>query len=495
MADIPGRDNTWGSHLYKLSAYAALVCIALFICLVALHFEYTPDDVYIYLQYAKKLAQGKGFSFNGNTPSYGTTGPLWALFIAGGVKIGFTPYAVAKSSDFIFAFLSIAAIQVLATEVLKNKTHAFLATALFSLDGWFIRWSSSGMESSFAVLLSIVAVWLILRNYLIVSAFAFGCLTLTRPEGGILFAIMYLKFLLESSGGKRSIVDRLVPLLCYGIVVLSWLTFSYFHFGQIIPNTYFGKSTGLPNVREIFPSVSTVAKLLAATQFPLIAAFVASFFSRNSRSGWQGKHFLWIWVLLLPIFYVVDSVEVVSRYLLIILPFLVIGGVNGIQILCRSLHLSPKRIFFLTFTMVIVTFAQNEVLYWAVVKPHVDSFVIGMNNCLKPMGRWLRDNTEENALVFVPDVGVIGYYSDRIICDIGLITPEVGKAFHGLDYDHAMLQKKYDSLIHPDYVIDRSPVPMRLASSSLLPIMTSQFPGLGITMSDTTYYTLYKVIR
>ncbi len=495
MTDIPGKDNVWELHLYKFSVYAALVCVALFLCLVALHFAYTPDDAYIYFQYAKKIAQGKGFSFNDGTPSYGTTGPLWALFVAGGVKLGFTPYAVAKSSDFMFAFLSIAAMQLLASEILRSKTHAFLATALFSLDAWLIRWSSSGMETSFAVLLSIVAVWLILRNYWIISAIAFGCLTLTRPEGGILFVIMYLRFLFETSGRRRSIVDRLVPLLCYGAIVLCWLTFSYFHFGKIIPNTYYGKSSGLPSVSEIFPSISTIVKLLAATQSLLIVACVTSFFFDERRSGWEGKHFLWIWIVILPMFYLLNGVEVVSRYLLIILPFLIIGGVNGFQILCRLLRPSSKKVFLFASVIIIVTLAQNQFLYWWVMKPHLDSFVLGTNNCLKPMGRWLRDNTEGNAVVFVPDVGVIGYYSDRIICDIGLVTPEVAKAFHGLDYDNGMLQRKYDSIIHPDYVIDRSPASERLASLSLVPIMTRQFPVLGITNSDTTYYTLYKEIH
>ncbi|MGA9407552.1 MAG: hypothetical protein WBW71_10510 [Bacteroidota bacterium] len=495
MTDIPRNDTTWELYLYKLSVYAALGCAALFVCLVALHFAYTPDDAYIYFQYAKNIAHGKGFSFNDSTPSYGTTGPLWALFTAVGVRIGFTPYSVAKSSDFIFAFLSIAGMQFLALEVLHNKAYAFLATAFFSLDAWFIRWSSSGMESSLAVFLSVAAVWLILRNRPMISSFAFACLTLTRPEGGILFTIMYAKFFLDRSSRKRTIADRLAPLFCYGIIILSWLIFSYFHFGKIIPNTYYGKSTGLPSGSEIFPSVSVIIKLLAATQFPLILVCIASFFFRGGRSGWEGKHFLLIWVVMLPVFYILDGVQVVSRYLLIILPFLIICGVNGIQIFFHALHLSSKRFFHVVFTLMLVTFAQNQVLYWWMMKPHLDNFVTGMNNCLKPMGLWLRDNTGGNASVFVPDVGAIGYYSDRVICDIGLITPEYGKAFHGLDYDTGMLQKKYEAIIHPDYVIDRSSIPERLASSSLLPIMTRQFPGLGIANDEMMYYTLYKSLK
>jgi hypothetical protein len=406
------------------------------------------------------------------------------------VKIGLTPYGIAKSSDFMFAFLSIVAMQLLTMEILKNKSYAYLAAALFSMDAWFIRWSSSGMETSFAVLLAITAVWLAFRNHWIVSALAFACLTLTRPEGSMLFAIIYLRFLLEQSNAKRTMVERLVPLFCYGAIVSCWLIFSYFHFGRILPNTYYGKSTGLPPLNEIFPSTWIIVKLLAATQLPLIVACAASFFFGQRWSGWKGKYFLLVWVVALPMFYIIDGVEVVSRYLLITLPFLIVCGINGLQILCRALHLSAKIAFMLSSAIMVVTIAQNQILYWWVTKAHLDNFVIGMNNSLKPMGEWLKDHSEEHASVFVPDVGMIGYYSDRVVCDIGLITPEFGKGFHGLDYDTGMLQKKYNAVVHPDYVIDRSAVPERLSSPSLLPIMTRQFPGLGITHSEMIYYTL-----
>ena len=56
-------------------------------------------------------------------------------------------------------------------------------------------------------------------------------------------------------------------------------------------------------------------------------------------------------------------------------------------------------------------------------------------------------------------------------------------------------KKNMNAVIHPDYVIDRSSIPERLASSSLLPIMTRQFPGLGIANDEMMYYTLYKSLK
>ena len=205
-----------------------------------------------------------------------------------------------------------------------------------------------------------------------------------------------------------------------------------------------GNQPVYPPAAKFFPPFQIIIKLLAATQFPLIVAVLASFFFRGSRSGWEGKHFLLIWVVMLPVFYILDGVEVVSRYLLIIFHFSLFVVSMEYKFFSMRCIFRQRDFFRLVFTIMLVTFAQNQVLYWWVMKPHLDNFVTGMNNCLKPMGLWLRDNTGGNASVFVPDVGAIGYYSDRVICDIGLITPEYGKAFHGLDYDTGMLQKKYE---------------------------------------------------
>lgn len=495
MSEVQNKDYELDQRWGKTAVYSAIITAALFVGLVASHFAYTPDDAYIYFQYAKKITQGKGFSFNAGEPSYGTTGPLWALYIAGGMKVGLTPYAVAKSSDLVFAILSLVAVYLLASEILRSTVYGFLASIIFSMDAWFIRWAGSGMETSFAVLLSVVAAWLAVRKRHYATAFACGCLTLTRPEGGLLFVIIFVRSFFNVPNGNRSAFARSLPALCYGAVVLPWLVFSYFHFGKLVPNTFYGKSGGFLIVKEILPSLVAIIKVLAATQLPLIVIFLASLFIKKETSLWEGKHLILFWIVILPAFYILCSVQVVSRYLLIVLPFLVIAGLVGIHHLSRALQFSQRQVSVLILVVVALTFAQNQIFYWSKVKPALDNFIVGTDDCLKPIGRWLRITTKENALVFVPDVGIIGYFSDRNICDAGLITPEVGNAFQGLDYDNAMIQKRYNAYVYPDYVIDRSPIPERLTSPSMLPVLTRQFPGLGISNSEMRYYTIYKNIK
>jgi hypothetical protein len=64
-----------------------------------------------------------------------------------------------------------------------------------------------------------------------------------------------------------------------------------------------------------------------------------------------------------------------------------------------------------------------------------------------------------------------------------------------MSYDDAMAQKKYEKVLHPDYIVDRSPTPERLTSENIKPVMTRTFSGLGLTKPELIYYTLYKVMK
>ena len=126
----------------------------------------------------------------------------------------------------------------------------------------------------------------------------------------------------------------------------------------------------------------------------------------------------------------------------------------------------------------------------------MNNLELGVNECLKPIAYWLRTNTPAGTTVLTPQAGVIGYVSERTVFDAsGTIAPEVRRAFGGESYDSGLVKRKYEAVIHPDYIIDRSSTPERLAGETMKPVMTRTFPGLGITKPDLVYYTLYKVVR
>ena len=63
---------------YLLLLLSALWCVYWFIHA----WHYWEDDAYIHLEFARNVAAGHGFAFNGRVVA-GDTAPLWVLLLAG----------------------------------------------------------------------------------------------------------------------------------------------------------------------------------------------------------------------------------------------------------------------------------------------------------------------------------------------------------------------------------------------------------------------------
>jgi hypothetical protein len=470
--------------------------VLVFFVTASLHFRYTPDDTYVYLQYAKNIAGGDGFSFNAGNPSYGVAGPLWAFLIAAGMKLNLDPYIVAKTLDIVFAGFSIIGVLAFAFVLMRDRIYALVAAWIFSVDAWFLRWSGSGMESSIAVLLVMLTLWYAYKKEYITSALVAGLLTLVRPEGMLLFVAVLVDRILN--GRERAAVIRTIvaSVLLYGTVVGSWWLYSWMQFGTVVPNVFLTKPA---DGSGWWGTVLSNLSIIGATQCLMALFLVVGVIVAFRRSEWRTLRedsFPLLWVLLVPLFYVVTNVQVVSRYLLLILPVIVIYGVWGIKRLEVASMVSPQRGLLVLLVVAGLSLAQNQFVYRKWIVPHMETFEVGTEECLRPIAYWLRSNSLPGSSVLAPDIGVLGYVSERTMFDTaGLVTPDVSRAFSGAGYDEGMKQRSYEQVVHPDYVVDRSPVPDRLASASLVPVMTRTFSSFGLRKPGLEYYTLYKVMR
>jgi hypothetical protein len=119
----------------------------------------------------------------------------------------------------------------------------------------------------------------------------------------------------------------------------------------------------------------------------------------------------------------------------------------------------------------------------------------GTEDVYQNIASWLEKNTSPDAIVAVPDVGVIGFYSHRKICDpAGVVTPEMLKLRRqGMTYDNIMVKRRYFLHCVPDYVIDRAPVAERLTDEDLIPLFHRAFYGSPKSGDHVLYYTVYRV--
>lgn len=485
----------WGGAV----KFGPALIVALFYLTVVLHYAYTPDDTYIYLQYAKNIANGFGFAFDANTPSYGVTGPLWVLLIAAGAKAGLDPFIVAKTFDILFASLSIVLVYTVSVTLIQDKIYALFAAFVVSFDAWFLRWSGTGMETSFAVILVLVAVkYAYLGDYHI-AGFVTGLLTLVRPEGVLLFVVIQMEnFIVSFVLGRNKRMFWAASLL-YLLVVVPWVVFSYETFGSIVPNTELAKTAVRWSFHTVMSTALDSVLVLGSTQLLMVLLLMVGIPMIILKGGigtFVAKGMPLLWILALLLGYIVLNVQVISRYLVPAIPLIVIYAFWGLKQIEVSYRWSSRKAMVVLCTIAFATILQSQMVYRITVVPHMQAFARGMERGIKPIALWLRTNSRKDASVLTPDVGMLGYIADREIFDTaGLITPSVKRAFNGIGYDEGMKEKLYRVAVNPDFIVDRAATKERLTSDSLRPILTTEFGNLGIKKSETVYYTLYEATR
>ncbi len=488
------------------------VLVVVFYATAAAHFSYTTDDSYIYFQYARSIAQGDGPCFNTGDPSYGFTSPLWLLILSAGGAVGSDIPLLAKVLDLFFASLSIILFFFVAIELARDVAVAFCASLAFSVNPWLLRWAGSGLETSLAVLLLLVFFRYLLRNEYAVSAGAIGLLTLVRPEASLLMGLLFWDLWINSlsRGHAMRMAFRIVPI--WLTIVLPWAVYAYAQFGSVLPATFGAKRGGGFSPGDLAGTAADIAKTLGSADgvaFAVLLASLVILVIRHRRSGGSPGDGPFLpfhqfrqslvalgWIVLLPLAYVLFTVNMVSRYLLLMTPFALAMAFFYLYEILRERTPVLRYGFVLALTGFVMI--QNQMLYTRYVTTHVRSFTEGMESCLMPMGRWLKENTPPGTVIMTGDVGALGYFSERTICDFnGIVSPGIDPPRRDNDGFTGLLRHRgWDRYCVPDYIVHRSARSEELSDvPGLVPVMTRPFPGLSISNPELVYFTLYRVDR
>jgi hypothetical protein len=158
------------------------------------------DDTYIHLQYARSIVEGHPFTYHrGDGYSTGSTSPLYAMFLAPFVAVGFTgERAVPLTLVLGGVFLALTFLLLLRLgRQLGNPTAGRVAAAVFCTWGfvWFCFFG--GMETGFYITLLLAC----LSSFItwsrqsdprprVTMVLLAGALPLVRPEGVFLLAVL-----------------------------------------------------------------------------------------------------------------------------------------------------------------------------------------------------------------------------------------------------------------------------------------------------------------
>jgi len=466
------------------------------------------DDGFIHIQYARNLIERGEYAFNPGEVSFGTTSPLWVLVLAAAGKVvgsGEALIVVSRVLSWACGFAALAALYAFVLALGGGRLTAAAAAAALAGDAWFARWTALSMETSASVLAIVLAALatahaLSDRRAAARAGCYFALASLLRPEVYLAFPVWALAVL-----STRRAADRraaVVTAVVGAALLVPWFLFAKFHIGSFLPSTAGAKSGGVLLAPASFMrNLETVVKVVGATQHLALMGAVLSLVLLRSRSSLLDRRarFALLWIVALPLAYIIFDIQVLSRYLLLVTPLLCALGWVAIAQLAGGVR--ARRV--VAFGAAAAVLA-NAVFYAQVALPPSRTFTHDLRHGLRDLARFIDREAPADAVVAAADIGYLAFYSNRRVLDLGgLVEPETAKLRERIDYEEIVERGLYLDLPgypHVDYLVDREREADRfdgrvLHGHRFERVYATTVRNLGIRKPGPYYYTLYRLTR
>ena len=487
-----------------------VLALALTTCLAWPLRHYVTDDTYIHLRYAQQLAHGNGFVFNTGERVYGTTSPLWVLALAEAMALGVDGLLASKLLGCLATLVGLLLWWALVRRTLASPWLRACATVAWAGHAWMLRWSLSGMETPLAVCLVLAGcvAFTARRPWGARAGLAsvlWALAGLTRPECALLLPLWAI--LLVVDHGWPSGVAVAVRALWPGALVLGgWLGFAFAWFGRLWPNTLAAKAAGGEGLAYHAEQLARQAGIVAVTDAAMALAVLVLAGRRLARREWPARapvtRFLpWVWMVAVPLLYTVRGVPVLSRYLVPLLPLLAWLAWRLLDSALAGDAAAARRMprWAAGALLAGLALAQNLVTLERVVRPQVESFTAGMHASLEPWGRWFATHSRADAVIAAPDIGALGYLSQRRVVDLaGLVTPAMVPILEHVAPEDAVARFEFMNFSRPDFVVDRADAAWDLERRSryaraLSRLGSATLPNLGVSRPTPAVYSFYRI--
>lgn len=238
------------------------------------------DDAYISFRYARNFAEGNGLVWNLGERVEGYTNFLWTLLI--GVLHRVTPWeapGIGLSLSLLCFGANLLVVWRLGRRLVVGHGeapgpwggHLPLAVVLLAVHGVFTDYGTSGMETmAGSLLINLGVLFLVAPGFRTRHALGAGVMlvlaALTRPDHGLFYAAGGLAVLAGQvapvrhalrrwrergprEGALRLWLDGVRPVAAYALPFTGYalyLAWKIQYYGQLLPNTYYAKSAGIP---------------------------------------------------------------------------------------------------------------------------------------------------------------------------------------------------------------------------------------------------------
>ena len=294
--------------------------------------RFLGDDAFISFRYARHLANGEGLTWNPGERVEGYTNFLWVVLIAGTMRVGLQPEAVALMLGIGAGVLVLGGLVVFTARLSNPSGLLVLApTAALASSRTFTAWCTGGLETMLFTLLVCSGAWVAIEErrrgtrIRLASAVLLGAAALTRPEGLLFGGVCGAWILGNLVWDRRSVGPFLLWVAVFGAITGSHLLWRHEYYGAWVPNTFtakvpepwwghgikylwlFTRAYGVP----LFAPVAAVALLKHPDRDrALIAATILIYTTYVVAVGGDRFEFRF-WIPVLPFWYwlVIDSVQ------------------------------------------------------------------------------------------------------------------------------------------------------------------------------------------
>ncbi|HCA78871.1 MAG TPA: hypothetical protein DEP53_03970 [Bacteroidetes bacterium] len=259
------------------------------------------DDAMISMRYAWNFSSGAGLVWNAGERIEGYSNFLMTLVMSVATLI-FDKSSAALAIQVLGIVVAIAiafrAMQIANLLVSSDSAHrhSILILSFVCALGYYplAFWTLMGMETGLLAFLLLSGVYFALKHtqtnepgQLLLTAISLGLAFLTRPDSLIFTVIIFSYVAVESSGsrGVKSAISQMVtPLIVYLIFLGGQEAFRWAYYGDLLPNTYYLKLTGMSSLMRIRNGFGFVTPFLLTIAFPLIVVIVDLMLNFHKRT-------------------------------------------------------------------------------------------------------------------------------------------------------------------------------------------------------------------
>lgn len=499
---------------YALSV-AVVAGAAIFLIHGRAFFNHLADDAFITLRYSRNLADGQGPVWNAGERVEGYTAFLWMLLNAGFARAGLNVVAGALALSFLVLVASLLLVvglwRVWSEEEppgtrLANPMLPALAILVLGLVHGVSFWGFSVMETPLVMTLVTAGVYLHIlerrnRAPFFASALVFTAAAMTRPEALVLVPVTGAFKLGEALVSERRSQALLRVAAWAGLFLAlygAYFLWRYSYYNYLFPNTYYVK---VENTMTILSRGVNYVQVngLDHQKLPLIIGL--GILAVRGRTRADGAYLLAIvaaWYA--AVAYEGGDAFVHGRFIVPILPPLVMGGLYGLASLLDRVTLAVPR----SFAWAAPAFALGTLLVAA------SPWDSGSNPWMRAeiqavrdrheLGLWLKENVPPDYTIAVWAAGAVSYYSELRSLDLfGLNDPVIahtpvasfGRGVPG--HERYNLDYVLDD-VRPQIIVMTDAAPIILTRERWDEVKPGLIEGVNLMLRDPRLWDQYEPV-